>query len=394
MKTLLSRQMGALLLSAMMVLEAPVRAQGWDTIRSQGADNFHEGQLPAVVFEPITTPDGETAYLALAQVGTADEATVVSELVQHNPEATSVVVSGTQDPAYQAAAKLAEFSRTNVFVAESLDKNPLLTNSAAPATLREKIKAKIKAVTDHCKKSKTGLMGAIIYSTAMASIGTFYFSAGIGAGLQILGGLFIAYALIATRSHDWERLMAFPGNLATKLLTAAFGQPSDKTKHVLKVLGTALATWAVGTMMSSFVFYMSGHLESFWQVAYFALIGNYSVLDSGVIRKAESGVISEETKDRYFMWQFLIGTILECMGIAQVPGMQALLGTASVSGLLYMLIGEEKVDGVIVSKFTAAVRRARKPIRKLKVKTCELRLGGVSALVTKIPRSKRDRGQQ
>lgn len=378
MKTLLSRKMGALLLSAMMVLEAPVRAQGWEATRPQGAAGFHEGKLPAVLFEPITTPDGKTAYLALAQVDQSDESTVVSELVKNQPESTSIVVSGIQDPAYQAAAKVPQTAQANIFFADSLDKNPVLNEPSAPSTLREKVKAKFKAVADHCKKSKTGLMGAIIYSTAMAGIGTFYFSAGIGAGLQILGGLFVAYALIATRSHDWERLMALPGNLSTKILTMAFGEPSSSTKHVLKVLGTALATWTVGAIMSSFVFYMSGHLESFWQVAYFALIGNYSVFDSGVIRKAEHGVISEQAKDRYFMWQFLIGTILECMGIAQVPGMQALLGTASMSGLLYMLIGEEKVDGVVVSKFTAAIRRVQKPMQKIKAKTCELKLTKIS----------------
>lgn len=341
---------GAVLMSAMMAIPAPLWAKSAD---SEGSGSAMEG-VP-VILQPLATEDGRTAYIAIVPVPEESEDQVVSGLSTH-PENVVIGFSGFDDPALKAALASGNSTWVNSFIVAGPNESPILNSSEINISRRQKFKQKVAAIAEYCKRKKAGLLTALIVSGFPAGF-IVYETASVNAGVKAMMAIFAWAAFQGMARPKWEGYLDKGGHLAGKFLSATkrlFGRDStERENHMYAVAGKFHASWLANTGVVTFVFASAGTLASGWegaaQAAVFGFLGSTDIWDAVTKEKQKTGLFTEKMADWLGISRILLAGGFEVMGYLDVPNVRISLAVLATAGVSYLAWGNKVEDSVISS---------------------------------------------
>ena len=299
--------------------------------------------------------NGQDGYLAVAAVPWQGESALVTDLATKKADELILAVDGPQDPALDAAKKGGRFSSVRTF---------FLNSKIAAGKLKDKMAAKVGALTEFCKREKAGFMFAFYNASVMSGF-TYYASSSVESGLAVLSGLFIWNSFLITQPHRWEHTLSLGGekvrDVAAKAVAKIGREMTEEEKRYYEVAGQFLVAWGANIAVASHVLYNSGHLDSFTQAAFYGLLINYNIWDAVILKKVKAGALTEKFAKRYFAFQFFVGTLFEAASYLHLPYSQWILGATVVSGLTYLLQGDRIERGVQSARAAILKRLVAKP---------------------------------
>jgi hypothetical protein len=361
------KKFSAVLLSAMMALPA----QGWAGESSASKSSSREENatdgVPALV-EPIQI-NGQTAYLAMASVPQTQERELVTELAKRDAKHMILAVTDPDDPALKAALESGYLPWINTFQIGDASRSSVLKSSSGVSspmgpTLKKKILAKVRQITDYAKKKKRGLFFALVYASAVSGF-TLYDSSSIDAGTAVLIPIFLLSAFISTQSMKWGKVLEKGEQFHVRMAKTVLGwfgrELTSMDKHLLQVTGRFNTSWAVSSLSVAYIFWQAGTLENLLQAVWFGFLANYNIWDSTMFRKVREKVISADAAETYFSVQLVAGTVAEVAAWFHMPHFQLIVGTITTAGLLYLGAGPA------IDRKVASLKRSFRPITRAKV---------------------------
>lgn len=334
-------------LSAMMALPTPSLAK----MNNDDVDPVTTEGAPVILHSVVI--DGQPATLVLAPVAQEDEVELATKLAKNNPENLILEVAGPEDPVLKAVAKTGYLKKIKTYFVGKFEQSPLFQSDLLKPAIKEKLRSQVDRFNAVYQEKKSGFMWALIYSGVNAtSVGLT--SSSVPAGMAVLGKLFFWNALMIAKPEVWGRILEASGNKALQLgeRTAALigSEFSDADKRLCEMGGKFAVSWAVNTVQAAMIRGWSGQwtgsAADFATVAWFGVLNNYNIWDAVVLRKYNQKKISDKWVQNYFKTQFLLGSFLEVLAYRDVPYVSLALATTTLSGLLFLLLSEERREKI------------------------------------------------
>ncbi len=343
-----------------------------------------------VLFQKVTTDDGQTGYLVAAAVPQKHEAEVVQALgetaAKHGAGSAVLLVDGADDPALAAAKAGGVLGMVTVAEAYDPEALPALKNYSAYA--KKKIASKISEITAYCREKREGLIFAFLASGALGGL-TFYSSASVPAGLTVLAANFVWMSFLLTSQEAWGKTLNGGGNavrwIGEKVLGFFGKKLSDRDKKLYELTGKFTASLIPNAVVAGIVLYGAGQLytDNVWTIlahaTFFGMLLNYNIWDAVVAPKVELGKLSTRFRDNYVRLQILLGTLLEVSSYLGFGYAQGVLAFATVSGVGY-LAGQEKIEETVVPR-----ARMLGGLVKQKKVACQTALMSAKTALTRTP---------
>jgi hypothetical protein len=367
----------SVVMSAMMAFPVPALAKfGNDTQEPAATDG------PPVILEEVVI-DGQTATFAVVPYTAEQEAELVDKLARVNPDGLHLGVAGDQDPALKAASKTGFLKRIKAYVVGDEDQLPFMRGLAKlSAGSRERLKAKMKALTAACKESKVGLVSAISYSGILGT-SVWMTSSSVPAGAAILSVISAWNAFILLKPEIWGAMIRKGANVGQKIAEAIgnyYGtEISDVDKRVFELVGKFAVTTAVGAVQVALIRSFEGEMgfmsrgwegafEDLAYITFHAIKNNYSIWDDVVIEKFREGKVSRKGVRNYLATQYIVGGMLE-LGAYQhsVWSTWVLIGL-TFSGVIYQILNLDQRE-----KLTSAPQRLNFALRNGFIKVANRR---------------------
>jgi hypothetical protein len=346
----------ALLVSATMAIPAPL----WAKDNGPEEDQASTTDGVPVILQPVQLSDGKSGYLAIVPYPEEQESAVIASLAKSNPQNLILGVSGPDDPALKTALESGHLPWINSFIVGSADQSQLLAK--APKSLGERLKAKVKAITDLCKRERTGIITSLIVSGILSSY-VMVESSSVSAGVKAMGALFSWIAFQSVASGKWEAYLEKGGELMTKLMTWAIGR--DVTRSELQFTETAgkfHATWLANSAVASFVFWSAGTsaglnfdgiLQGFW----YGFLGSTDILDAAVGEKIKQGRLPASFFKKFVIARIIAAACFEVASYLHVDHVQFGLASITTAATLYLALSH-RLDPKVVERAQAMKNRA------------------------------------
>ena len=323
-----------ILVSATMAIPAP----SWAKSSEEGSV---KDDVP-VILQPVQLPDGQTGYFVVVPYPEEQESLVLESLAKSHPKNLILGVSGPDDPALQTALAGHNTAWVNSFVVANASEAQILNTNNIPKTLREKLKSKIAAINELCKRERTGLITAVIVSSILSGY-IMVESASVSAGMKAFVALVGWVGFQAAFSEKWGAYLEKGGEIMTKLITSAVGRDvrNSELGHASEAFGKLHATWVANSAVVWWVFANAGtlhgwSLESAITVAFYGFMGSTDILDAVVEEKVSQGKLAIRAFKRFIIARIITSTMIEVANYAHVPHLSELLTVTTVAGALYL----------------------------------------------------------
>ena len=342
-----SKRLVAVLVSVMMALPVP----SWGSSVDVSGGDTTEG-IP-VILQPIQTPDGRSAYLAIAPIPVELESEFVTTAAKTDAKNMVLVVSGPDDPAFKAAQKSGKLQQIKTFFSsQAVEDAPLSQAPQLSRGIKGKFLSAVNKVTGfHKNKQKQFALGMSVYVGGVYGAFTFIESSSIASGLAVFGAVMSWVGFQTAFTHSWEKVLEKGGQAFVDVFSAAAGligkELSADVKRVVSAAGSFSIPWAANTALLSWVFANSGTTESLLATVLYAFAISYDIYDKNISNLIHRGKLGGQWLTRFVAIRAFIGTLFEVASFSEVPYIQATLTTVTAAGLLWLAMGSKFEDKVI-----------------------------------------------
>ncbi|MGZ3721438.1 MAG: hypothetical protein ACXVA9_00825 [Bdellovibrionales bacterium] len=349
----------AMLVTATMAIPAPLWAS--ENVPEEVQADVTDG-VP-VILQPVQLQDGRTGYIAVVPYPEEQEAQIVAGLAQSHPEHLILGVSGPDDPAIKIALESGHVPWINSFIVADVDQAPIVKK--APTSIKQKLKDKINAITDLCKRERTGLVMALFVSGVMT--GYIVETTSVSAGMKAFVALFAWSAWQAMASNQWDLYLEKGGEVMTKLLTSSVSRDVTTLEkqmsetagkfHASHLANTAVAAWVLGMSGASYGWNMDG----LFQAAWYGFLGSTDILDAAASAKVREGRASQGFYKKFVLWRIFAAACFEVAGYSHVPHVQWVLAGTTGLTAMYLALSHRLDPQIIESleKFKNSSLRTR-----------------------------------
>jgi hypothetical protein len=343
-------------MSVMMALPVPALAKFGDDTQAPAATE----SLPVILEEVVI--DGQTATFMVVPYTAEQETELVDTLARLNPDGLHLGVAGDQDPALKTAAKTGFLKRIKAYVVGDENQLPLMQGLAKlSASSREKLKAKMKALTAACKKSAFGLISAVKYS-AINGTSVWMTSSSVPAGAAVFSAISLWNAFILLKPEVWGAMIRKGANVGEIIVQGIANlsgiKISDIDKRVFKLTGKFVVTGSVSAVQVALIRSFEGQMAfmsrgwegAFEDLAYIsihAIMNNYSIWDDVVLEKFREGKVSEAGVRNYLGAQYVLGGMLELGSYHDSLLSSLTLIGLTFSGVIYQILNTNQQEKII-----------------------------------------------
>jgi hypothetical protein len=328
------------------------------SVASDAQGNSATEGIP-VILEPVELKDGQTGYFVIAPYLESQEAAIVANFATNDPKHLILGVAGLDDPALKAALASGNLAWINSYIVADADQANAV--KSAPVSLRQRIKDKIKSITDLAKREKTGLITALVVSGIVSGYVSIH-SSSIPAGILALCALTTWGVFQAVFSHGWESYLDKGGALATKFLTWALGRDTKPgEQQFAETVGQFHATWLVNSVIEGSVLGVAGasaglNPEGIMQAAWFGFLASTDLLDAAVAQKIKQGKLPIDFFKRFVVYRMIGAAIFQVAAYLQLSHVQFTVASALTFTLIYMALS--RLMDPAIAKRTEALKAA------------------------------------
>lgn len=341
-----SKRLVAVLVSVMMALPVP----SWGSSVEVSGGDTKDG-IP-VILQPIQTPDGRSAYLAIAPIPAELENEFIATAAKTDAQNMVLVASGSEDPAFKAAVKSGKLQQIKAFFAGQVEDAPLAQAPQLSRGIKGKFLSAVNKVTGFLKnKQKQFALGMSVYVGGVYGAFTFIESSSVASGLAVFGAVMSWVGFQTAFTHSWEKVLEKGGQAFVDVFSAAarlIGKElSADFKRVVAAAGSFSVPWAANTALLSWVFANSGTTESLLETVLYAFAISYDIYDKNISNLIQRGKLGGQWLARFVAIRVFIGTLFEVASFSHVPYIQATLTALTSAGLLWLAMGSQFEDKVI-----------------------------------------------